>query len=69
MENIPCKPDIKKWVSCSIEQFYDSLKTNPEGLSTNDADQRLQEHGYNVLPEKKKRRLYRKLLTQFKNLI
>ena len=68
MENIPCKPDIKKWVSCSIEQLYDSLKTNPDGLSTNDADQRLQENGCNVLPEKKKRRLYRKLLTQFKNL-
>jgi len=68
MENIPCKPDIKKWVSCSIEQLYISLKTSPEGLSTAEAEQRLQQHGCNVLPEKKKHHLYRKILTQLKNL-
>ena len=68
MENIPCDPDIKKWVSCSFEQLYDSLKTNSAGLSTNEADERLKQYGYNILPEKKKHRLYKKLIIQFKNL-
>ena len=68
MENIPCDPDIKKWVSCSIEQLYENLKTNPTGLSTNDAEERLKQVGYNILPEKKKHRFFRKLIIQFKNL-
>ena len=68
MENIPCDPDIKKWVSCSFEQLFDSLKTNSTGLSSNDADGRLKQYGYNILPERKKHRLYRKLIIQFKNL-
>jgi P-type Ca2+ transporter type 2C len=68
MEYIPCDPDIKKWVSCSFEQLYDNLKTNSTGLSTNDADERVKQYGYNLLPEKKKHRLYRKLIIQFKNL-
>ncbi len=68
MENIPCDPDIKNWVSCSFEQLFDSLKTNSQGLSSIDADERLKHHGYNLLPEKKKHRLYRKLIIQFKNL-
>ena len=33
MENIPCDPDIKKWVGCSFERLFDSLKTNSTGLS------------------------------------
>jgi Ca2+-transporting ATPase len=68
MENIPCDPDIKKWVNCSIEQLFDSLKTNSTGLSSNDADERLKQYGYNILPERKKHRLYKKLIIQFKNL-
>jgi len=68
MEKIPCDPDIKKWVSCSFEQLYDNLKTNSTGLSSTDADECLKHYGYNILPEKKKHRLYRKLIIQFKNL-
>ncbi len=68
MENIPCDPDIKKWVSCSIEQLYSNLKTSATGLSDNEVTQRLQQYGYNILPEKKKHSLYRKLAIQFKNL-
>ena len=68
MENIPCDPDIKKWVSCSFEQLYDSLKTNSTGLSNNEADERLKQYGYNILPETKKHRLYKRLIIQFKNL-
>ena len=51
MENIPCDPDIKKWVDCSFDQLFDSLKTNSIGLSSNDADERLKQYGYNILPE------------------
>jgi Ca2+-transporting ATPase len=68
METISCDPDSKKWVSCSIEQLYTNLKTNPAGLSSSEVDQRLQQYGHNILPEKKKRSLYRKLAIQFKNL-
>jgi len=68
MEKILCDPDIKKWVSCSFEQLYDSLQTSPAGLSTIEADERLKHYGYNILPEKKQHRLLRKLGTQFKNL-
>ncbi len=68
MENIPCDPDIKNWVSCSFEQLFDSLKTHSQGLSTIEAEERLKQYGYNVLPEKKKHRLYKKLIIQFKNL-
>src|SRR5512137_67039 len=68
MENIPCDPDIKKWVSCSFEQLFDSLKTNSTGLSINDADERLKHYGDNILPERKKHRLFRKLIIQLKNL-
>jgi magnesium-transporting ATPase (P-type) len=68
MENIPCDPDIKKWVSCSFEQLFSSLKTNSTGLSTTDADERLRQYGENILPERKKHRLYKKLIIQFKNL-
>jgi Ca2+-transporting ATPase len=68
MENIPCDSDIKKWVSCSFEQLFYSLKTNSAGLSTNEADERLKQYGYNILPDRKKHRLYRKLIIQFKNL-
>jgi Ca2+-transporting ATPase len=68
MENIPCDPDIKKWVSCSFEQLYDSLKTNSTGLYANEAEERLKKYGYNLIPEKKKHRLYKKLIIQFKNL-
>jgi magnesium-transporting ATPase (P-type) len=68
MENIPCDPDIKKWVSCSIEQLFDSLKTNSTGLTTDEADERLKQNGYNIIPERRKFRLYKKLIIQFKNL-
>jgi len=68
MENVPCDPDIKKWVNCSFEQLYDSLKTSSTGLSTSEADDRLKQYGCNILPERRKRRLYKKLIIQFKNL-
>jgi Ca2+-transporting ATPase len=68
MEGIPCDPEIKKWVSCSIEQLYAELKTSDKGLSSSEVNQRLQHYGYNILPEKKKHSLYRKLIIQFKNL-
>lgn len=68
METISCDPESKKWVSCSIEQLYSDLKTSPTGFSSTDVDQRLQQYGFNILPEKKKHSLSRKLVIQFKNL-
>jgi Ca2+-transporting ATPase len=68
MENVPCDPEIKKWVSCSIEQLYTSLKTSSTGLTDVEVDHRLQQYGFNILPEKKKHRFVRKLIIQFKNL-
>jgi Ca2+-transporting ATPase len=68
MENISCDSDILELVSCPYEQLYERLKTNSGGLSTTDAEERLKHYGENILPEKKKHRLYRKLIIQFKNL-
>ncbi len=44
------------------------LGSGPDGLSTVDAARRLDQHGFNVLPEPKKVPLSRKALAQFKNL-
>jgi Ca2+-transporting ATPase len=68
MENTACDPEVKKWVGCSIEQLFTNLNTSATGLSSSEVDQRLQHYGFNILPEKKKHSLYKKLVIQFKNL-
>ena len=68
MEHTSNDSDMKEFVSCPCERLFEKLQTNPAGLSTVDAEERLTQYGLNILPEKKKHRLFHKLTIQFKNL-
>ncbi len=62
-------PDtVRRWARSPLDAVYRELATGPDGLSTVDAARRLDERGFNVLPEAKKVPLSRKALAQFKNL-
>jgi len=60
--------DIRRLARCPVEQLYAELGTSSNGLSTADANQKLREHGPNILPEARKLPLSHKALVQFKNL-
>src|SRR5512137_1362999 len=59
---------IKGWARHPLDEVYAELSTGPDGLTTVDAARRLDERGFNVLPDAKKVPLTRKVLAQFKNL-
>ncbi len=59
---------VRRWAREPLEDVFRELSTGSDGLSTVDAARRLDEHGFNVLPEAKKVPLSRKALAQFKNL-
>jgi magnesium-transporting ATPase (P-type) len=60
--------DIRRLASCPLDQLYVDLGTGPKGVSTADADRKLNEIGLNILPETRKLSLIRKTIVQFKNL-
>ncbi len=51
--------NIKETKSLSINEIYHELSTNEQGLTTQDAANRLQKYGPNEIPEKKKSTLLR----------
>ncbi len=51
-----------------VDQLFVELRTDPEGLTKEAAEQRLKEHGPNILPAAKRQSLSRKAVVQFKNL-
>jgi Ca2+-transporting ATPase len=59
---------IRRWARSPLDQLFAELATGPDGLTTVNAARRLDERGFNVLPEAKKVPLSRKALAQFKNL-
>ena len=59
---------IRAWARSPADRLYVELSTGPEGLTTVDAARRLDERGFNVLPEAKKIPLSRKAFAQLKNL-
>ncbi|HYM40955.1 MAG TPA: cation-transporting P-type ATPase, partial [Thermoplasmata archaeon] len=59
---------VRLWARLPLDQLYQELSTGPDGLTAVDAARRLDERGFNVLPEAKKTPLSRKALAQFKNL-
>jgi len=68
MENVSNgDAEVKTCAECPLEHLYTNLGTSPDGLTAADAAKRLEEHGPNVLPEKKKL-LSQSILIQFKNL-
>jgi magnesium-transporting ATPase (P-type) len=60
--------DIRRLTRSPMNQLYAELGTGPNGLSTADADQKLREHGPNILPKARKTPLSHKAIVQFKNL-
>lgn len=58
-----------KWHQLSIEETLEKLHTNNKGLSTADAEAKLQEFGPNELQEGKKKSIAKMLLAQFKDVM
>jgi Ca2+-transporting ATPase len=59
--------EVETCAECPLEHLYTNLGTSQEGLTAADAAKRLEKHGLNVLPEKKKL-LSQSILIQFRNL-
>lgn len=61
--------DEKKFFTMSVDDVIKSLDSSRNGLSTEEAQARLKEYGYNKLEEKGKKSLLSKFIDQFKNLM
>jgi H+-transporting ATPase len=54
MQQTTIKPEAKEYLkSISIGELQEELKTSPDGLSQNEAQERLKQYGYNEIPEEK----------------
>ena len=58
-----------KWHAKSVEQTFKTLNSNESGLTTNDANERIEKYGRNVLPQKKPRSVFLMFLDEIKNPI
>ena len=56
------------WHAIGHEKIVDILKTSKQGLSEEEAKQRLQKYGYNELKEKKRRTALQMFLDEFKDI-
>ena len=57
------------WHACSAEDAFTLLKTSPDGLSPEEATQRLSTYGPNKLPETKPTPAWLRFLMQFHNIL
>jgi P-type Ca2+ transporter type 2C len=57
------------WHNQQIEEILEALKTEKEGLSADEAEKRLKEHGENKLPEKAKKSAFDRFIKQFDNIL
>lgn len=70
MENVESKEQSsEKYHSYTIEQTLAKLNSTKQGLSQEQANQRLQQYGRNVLEERKGKSLLAKLWAQFKDVM
>jgi len=58
----------KPWHAMEIQQVFDALECSPKGLTSAEADRRLQKFGYNELVERKRATPLQILLNQFKDI-
>ncbi len=58
--------DTRSWYQTPIEEIFEALETSNRGLSTSQAEKRLEEHGYNELKAEKRSPIIR-FLSQFNN--
>jgi len=59
---------LKDAASLQVKEVFDSLRTSPLGLSSEEANQRLAKYGANTLLEKKRSSVAYRFLTQLKDL-
>lgn len=59
----------RDWHSRSVDQTLDALGTKADGLDSETAHQRLEEHGYNRLPQPPRRGPLMRFLGQFHNIL
>ncbi|MCX4029653.1 cation-transporting P-type ATPase [Endozoicomonas sp. SM1973] len=59
----------QNWWNCSVADVISHLGSNEEGLSQQEAQQRLHNYGFNRLPEAKQRSWLNRLLAQFNNAL
>lgn len=57
------------WHNKNIEEIFEELNSNENGLSINEVENRLKENGFNILPKGKKETLIQIFFSQFKNPI
>ncbi len=57
------------WHTLSINAIFETLKTHPQGLNSEEARQRLEEFGPNEIKEAKKRTPFEMFLDQFKDFM
>ncbi len=60
---------MKHWHTAEVEEIYNMLETGENGLSSQEAELRLQEHGKNALKEVKGPSLFMRFITQFKDVM
>ena len=60
---------MKNWYSKEIEDVYKILKINDKGLTTEEANKRLEKYGRNELPKQKKDSVLKIFLSEFKDPI
>jgi Ca2+-transporting ATPase len=59
---------LEKAASMRLKEVFDALDASPKGLTTVEAETRLNKYGFNMLIEKKNQRFSYKLLSLFKDL-
>jgi P-type Ca2+ transporter type 2C len=59
---------MEKAASMPIKEVFDDLKTSPEGLTSEEAKQRLKTYGYNKLTEKKQIPFIHKFISHLRDL-
>ncbi|WEM44370.1 cation-transporting P-type ATPase (plasmid) [Photobacterium sp. DA100] len=57
------------WHHCSVQQTFKAVDSRPEGLSAEEAKQRLHQQGPNKLPDPQKRSFITRFISQFNNLL
>jgi len=63
------KPQSHNWHAESAEEVFTLLETSQDGITTQEAQKRLERYGENRLPEPKRRSLLMRFLYQFHNVL
>lgn len=58
-----------EWYNFEEDEVIKKLESSHDGLTTNEAEKRLNENGYNRLKEPPKKKIYERIIEQFKNVM